>query len=257
MTAWAKEAFEKLDGSLGILYRVDGEPRIASRGSFDSEQALRATAIYRNKYARVKLDDSLTYLFEIIYPANRIVVDYGDTEDLVLLAVIETATGIERPLPDIGLPLVKRYDGLSDFREILEAQGDNREGFVVKFRSGQRVKIKFAEYKRLHKLLTGVSARSIWDILRTGGDVRGVIDRVPDEFHRWVRETENSLRCHYSLIEARARERMQYCGTRKELAEAFKRSPHPDVMFAILDGKNYSDLIWRKVKPSSESVFRS
>ena len=60
------EAYEKMDGSLGVLYRVDGKPYIATRGSFTSEQAQRATAIYRSKYGHVELDDSVTYLFEII-----------------------------------------------------------------------------------------------------------------------------------------------------------------------------------------------
>jgi RNA ligase len=71
------EAYEKLDGSLGILYMVDGEPCIATRGSFVSDQAERATEIYRRKYRDIVLDDRMTYLFEIIYPGNRIVVNYG------------------------------------------------------------------------------------------------------------------------------------------------------------------------------------
>ena len=34
-----------------------------------------------------------TYLFEIIYPENRIVVDYGDYKGLVLIDVIDNETG--------------------------------------------------------------------------------------------------------------------------------------------------------------------
>jgi len=34
------DVFEKMDGSLGIMYWVDGVPYIATRGSFESEQAL-------------------------------------------------------------------------------------------------------------------------------------------------------------------------------------------------------------------------
>jgi len=39
------EAYEKMDGSLGVLYHIDGQPQIASRGSFTSDQAQRATAM--------------------------------------------------------------------------------------------------------------------------------------------------------------------------------------------------------------------
>lgn len=153
------EAYEKMDGSLGILYFLDGVPQIASRGSFISDQAKRATDMLSDKYAGAQFDENHTYLFEIIYPENRIVVDYGDREELVLLAIIETATGKEIPLSeyDSPFPVVKRYDGFSQFDELLATQDQSREGFVVRFESGQRVKIKFDEYKRLHKLLTGVS----------------------------------------------------------------------------------------------------
>ena len=34
------EVYEKMDGSLGIIYFVNGEPRIATRGSFESDQGL-------------------------------------------------------------------------------------------------------------------------------------------------------------------------------------------------------------------------
>lgn len=45
------QVYEKLDGSLGILYRTeDGELRIATRGSFDSEQAQYATKLLHEMY---------------------------------------------------------------------------------------------------------------------------------------------------------------------------------------------------------------
>lgn len=34
-----------------------------------------------------------TYLFEIIYPSNRIVLDYGRTDDLMLLGAVQISTG--------------------------------------------------------------------------------------------------------------------------------------------------------------------
>lgn len=243
------EVFEKLDGSLGILYRVDGEPRIASRRSFVGNQAIRATEILHRKYANVPLDDSMTYLFEIIYPENRVIVDYGDTEDLILLAVIETATGIEQPLRDIGFPLVKTYDGISQFDELMAMEAPNREGFVVRFESGQRVKLKFEEYKRLHKILTGVSTQHIWEALRAADSVASLVERVPDEFHDWVRETENTLRAAFAKIEFEVRSEMRFSGSRKELAAHFQQCQHPRVMFAMLDGRDYRDQVWRMVKP--------
>ncbi|MEN0051252.1 MAG: RNA ligase, partial [Bacteroidota bacterium] len=39
------EVFEKMDGSLGILYWIENEPFIATRGSFVSDQATEANVI--------------------------------------------------------------------------------------------------------------------------------------------------------------------------------------------------------------------
>jgi RNA ligase len=251
------EVFEKVDGSLGILYWLDGEPFISTRGSFESEQAQVANQIFQTMKNQYRFDKSVTYLFEIIYPENRIVVNYGGKKDLVLLAVIETETGIEIPIPlDYSMSVVKRYDGINDFGELLKIQEENKEGFVVRFKSGQRVKLKFEEYKRLHKLLTGISPKLIWECLSNGTGVEKLIERVPDEFHAWVKEIELRLKVEYAIIENKAHEDFQDTGNRKETAEYFKTKENTDLLFAILDHKNYAPMIWKKIKPKGERCFK-
>ncbi|MEY4928172.1 MAG: hypothetical protein RI894_2610, partial [Bacteroidota bacterium] len=144
------EVFDKMDGSLGILYWLNGKPFIATRGSFGGEQALHATAVLYQKYPHTfdKLNRNCTYLFEIIYPSNRIVVDYGATDDLVLLAIINNQTGSDEPLEDIGFQQVKRYDGINDLETLKHLEDTEKEGFVVRFSNGFRVKMKFQEYIR-------------------------------------------------------------------------------------------------------------
>ena len=74
----------KLDGSLGIAYtHPEGEVRLATRGSMTSHQATEATRIWQEKYRRVAIPEGTTPLFEIIYPDNRVVLNYGDMRDLV------------------------------------------------------------------------------------------------------------------------------------------------------------------------------
>ena len=252
-------AYEKLDGSLGILYWFDGEAFITSRGAFASEQALWATQLLRTRYAHVlpRLDRSKTYLFEIIYPENRIVVNYGDRQDLVLLAVVDTATGAEADdLPNIGFPLVRRFDGLTDLVQIRAAQLDNEEGFVLKFRSGLRAKVKFAEYVRLHRILTQVSTRNIWEYLATNQPFDAILEKVPDEFYDWVKATVAGLNDQYTAIETDRRAAFQVLETRKETAAYFQTQPYPAVLFNMLDGKDYSKTIWKLIKPAYERPFR-
>lgn len=253
----------KLDGSLGILYRDADGLSVATRGSFTSEQAQHATRVLRTRYAGLPWDvDRCTYLFEIIYPQNRIVVDYGDLDDLVLLAVIETATGRDLPLPAWFPNRVATYDfaDLAALRARPEAP--NEEGFVIRFADGQRVKVKFAEYVRLHRLVTGVTARAIWELLGAGGDLGEMLERVPEEFVAWVRQTADGLHEQRCAIEADALNlwnRVQSLPTRKEQAT------HPDMVadrsraalvFALLDGKPIVPLIWKQLRPAHERPFR-
>src|SRR5262249_36061422 len=118
------EVYEKLDGSLGILYWLGEKPYMATRGQFDSRQAQVATRLLQ-RYDLPALDRRLTYLFEIIYPENRVVVNYGDRRELVLLAVIETATGYEHPVPEIGFPVARRYDDVNDIGSLQALNWEN------------------------------------------------------------------------------------------------------------------------------------
>lgn len=66
------DVFDKMDGSLGILYWLNDVPYIATRGSFNSDQAIHGTEILYSKYKNTfnKLERDKTYLFEIIYPSK-------------------------------------------------------------------------------------------------------------------------------------------------------------------------------------------
>ena len=149
---------------ISFYYKLKMEWIIASRGSFISEQAIEASKMI-NTQTFLRMDKENTYLYEIIYNSNRIVVDYGDMRDLVLLGVINTSSGDELSHKEISdkysnlFMVVKKYDipnvkKLSDLQELEE---ENREGFVIRFENGFRVKVKFSEYVRLHRILTNVS----------------------------------------------------------------------------------------------------
>ncbi len=252
----AFEVYEKMDGSLGIIFHWEGVPQIATRGSFESEQAVRASHILRKKYGHAKLDPAHTYLVEIIYPENRIVVDYAGLEDLVLLAILHTESGEEVALHDVGLPLVKRYDGLKDLDALKAVQEDNKEGFVVRFKSGLRVKVKFDEYVRLHRILTGVNARTVWEALKEGDDLEKFLESVPDEFYKWVRSVEKDLRAQFAEIDADCRLEFRHFDNRKGAAEYYLgQCKYPAIMFRMLDGKNYDEIIWKMIRPEHQKAF--
>ncbi|MEV7612074.1 RNA ligase [Streptomyces sp. NPDC089799] len=171
------EVYEKVDGSLGVVFHYAGSWRVASKGSFGSTQALWAQRRL-DRADTSALVPGVTYLAEILYPQNRIVVDYGDRRDLVLLAAFGR-DGTEIPLAGaaahwagIGsVVTVHPAMPLDDLLKLTEtntlpgggaATGTDAEGFVLRFASGVRAKAKIAEYVRLHKVLTGVTERDIW-----------------------------------------------------------------------------------------------
>lgn len=176
------EIFAKEDGSLGIVFHYDGRWHVASKGSFVSEQARWAQAWLDDKPAAKCLLPGCTYLVEILYPENRIVVNNGDERTLVLLTVYD-ADGNEAPSswyradwerlggrtvrswPALPLAELARLAAENTNIDGSKATGTDAEGWVVRFASGVRAKYKIAEYLRLHKALTGTNARDVWRAL--------------------------------------------------------------------------------------------
>lgn len=279
------EVFEKMDGSLGILFNYNDEWILATKGSFTSDQAIRGMEILK-KYRYEKLIKGFTYLFEIIYPENRIVCEY-DFEDLILLAVVDNKDGYELRIHDdnihlegmrfrnlynnLGFKVVKKYDGVQDYSELKSKILQNAEGFVIKFESGLRMKIKGEEYVRLHKILTELSTYDIWEHLKDGKDVMELVEKVPDEFDKWVKSQVSTLSYgHFSIHErcGKIHDYFRYGKysdvdpepSKKEFAEHLKKVVDPNlhaIMFAIWDGKRdkADELIWKLIKPKYSKPF--
>lgn len=255
------EVYEKLDGSLGILY-FDEEWRIATRGTFYSKQALKATEILHTQYKAYlnQFEKDNTYLFEIIYPENRIVVDYGNKEALILLSIINTESGIEHPIDDFDFPeKAKKYAGIHSLNQIKKLnEEEGKEGFVIRFQSGFRVKVKFAEYIRLHKLLTQISAKSIWECLKAGENMEDLIERVPDEFYKWVQRTKQKLESDFQKIydeAVKTYETAPNFESRKDFAAWINQQNNPSLLFALLDGKKLDNMIWKLIKPKFDKPY--
>jgi RNA ligase len=268
------DVFEKMDGSLGILFHYDSDWHLATRGSFVSDQAVKGKGIL-SKYKYQDLDPGCTYLFEIIYSENRIVVSY-DYEDLVLLAIIDNQTGYEydihnvlfRDFEDAGFKIVKKYNGIDDYKELKKIIPDNSEGFVIKFVSGFRMKIKGEEYVRLHRLITNFSNVDIWEVLKEGKNLEDFLDKVPDEFDSWVKRTMNSILTNYQRIESQVGKIYEYHmfgkfgdkepeTDKKKYAEWVKeRDPKiQPILFKMFDGGDYSKYLWRLVRPEYQKPF--
>lgn len=253
------DVLEKMDGSLGILYWYNDVAYISTRGSFNSEQAIVATDILNTKYKHVlsEVNRDYTYLFEILYPENRIVVDYGGQRDIILIGVIDKKTGKDIPIPYIGFSVVPQH--VVQSLEALQAnERDNHEGYVIRYKGGFRVKVKHDEYCRLHRIVTGVSNKTVWEYLREGRPFDDLIDRVPDEFYDWLTATKQELQRKFNEIEKIHKiifGLFSDIDDRKTLAGFFIKAPYSSILFCMLDNKSYDDIIWKLVRPKFEKPF--
>jgi len=211
-----------------------------------------------------------TYLFEIIYPENRIVVDYGDEEKLVVIGGIHTETSEEIPdsslfwTQDSGFEVVTTYKTWGEGYDLLKEEiSKDKEGYVIRFKNGFRMKIKGEEYVRLHRILTNISNRDIWEYLKENKSFNDIIDKVPDEFYEWVKNTADSMVKQYESIEKKSLidfaniQKNTNIEDRKSFALEALKCDNPSILFSMLDKKYYGDIIWKIIYPTYSKPFKN
>lgn len=261
----------KFDGSLGIVYRrPDGRLAVATRGSFESEQAIHASELIDGGTDQTGpdaldyyIEQGFTPLCEIIYPENRIVVDYGKDDYLADLGIVEIAKGDYTP------PLGSWNQGHT-MRDMLGwVDRPNSEGWVLWTDSQTAVKIKQQDYIELHRIVTGLSRKSVWRALSKGEDeFKALLEQLPDELYAWADGVAKELRENYAAIMREADFHYQATledwdwseGSPQEIdrklfaqdVAANTPKQYAGFMFAFLDGKigQVQDKIWRMVEPS-------
>lgn len=166
---------DKIDGSLGIMFYTGKRWIVKTGGAFDSDQARWANDwCFEQRHIDTSiLDKTKTYLFEIVYNEDPHPIKY-DFEGLVLLAVIDTESGKEE-----AYRVVKRWSyaldirctraiQFNDFDELLayaKKLPSSKEGVVVTFENGFKLKLKGDEYLQLQKLFNGITKSVIYEQL--------------------------------------------------------------------------------------------
>lgn len=202
----------KWDGSLVMFYHNNNEWRTCTNGSFESEQA-----VWALDYARdIGLLDSLlpthTHMFEAIYPDNRIVVNYGDTEALIPLAYRDMTTG------KLFFRGGRGMDEYMTFRDCLDSRdkfgATEKEGWVIAFDDGHLVKVKCTDYVTVHRLKEHITPEGVFDMIRDDtlddvrsavpDDIRAEIDDIVRRYVDWERELRRKVESIEIMPEAGA-----------------------------------------------------
>jgi RNA ligase len=118
------------------------------------------------------------------------------------------------------------------------------------------VKLKQADYVELHRIVTNLNERSVWSQLKDGKTARDICEMIPDEWHDWVVDVAEVLYARYHELEDKVLgayvdviHELPGGFSRKEFALKATKTPYAGYLFALLDCKSISDMLWEAVKP--------
>ncbi len=255
-------AFEKLDGSMGILYRTYNGKALATRGAFDSQQAKKGTQMLLALKGVDLVPEELTFIFEIIARETQGQVFQYEGERLVLLAVMNRVTGEELDWDEVvvwaerlgcDLPQVYEFDSVE---EMLVARKDlpmDFEGWVIRFENGLRVKLKGDAYLKELMLARLLSRAKALDWLKRGtfeAEVKTLAERAQlrQEEGQDVLVTPAEILARAEIL------KVEIAGVAEELkklaTEAFTSRP------AETDPKAYAKWVQTQPKKIQSALFK-
>eukprot|EP01116_Phalansterium_solitarium_P016533 TRINITY_DN3858_c0_g1_i5.p1 TRINITY_DN3858_c0_g1~~TRINITY_DN3858_c0_g1_i5.p1 ORF type:complete len:544 (+),score=60.24 TRINITY_DN3858_c0_g1_i5:203-1834(+) len=208
---------------------------------------------------------------EIILPGNRIVVDYRDREELVMLAAFRTdGTEVDLHQDELAAARFRLVESFQakDYKKLHELNQENAKGFVVCFANGDRAKVKFDWYVSRHRLVSYLTSKNVWELFRSGinvDDDKLWLDRLTPEGRAWfenrmarfqlerdaiVREAENMV----GQLKATSTNKAEFARLVNDL-RCDKRMK--SVLFVLYQGGNPHDCVARMLRPSDTEKFEA
>lgn len=162
---WESAVVEtKEDGSLIKIYFYNDEWKVATNGTIDAEDAELQSGPYKNfkqlfdaaaekcHFDFSKLNRYFTYCCEICSEFNIIICPQSEMR-LIHIGTRNNRT-FQEVEADIGIPHPQRYalSSLEDCIAMAKTFDFTKEGFVVKDKNYNRIKVKSEDYVRVHRL---------------------------------------------------------------------------------------------------------
>jgi RNA ligase len=249
---------DKADGSLAIFYEWDGSIYIATRGSFVSDQANWANNWIKKNHTNLIIPSGYTLLGEIIYKENKIVVDYP-WEGVIIHGMMNNETSkeifridLEKFCAEQNLSIVDKFTD-KNLATCLAEDIKNREGYVLTYANGLKIKAKFATYFKLHKLLTNLNENDIIDLMQVG-NFKQLLEwqsdhTLPESFRTMLKSKLDEYNQKYEDCFQTVSEIYYNRPTtldRKEIAEYFSQFPdYKSILFSMYDQNNR---VWAKIR---------
>lgn len=249
------EVWDKLDGSMVLLWWDGSTWRTSTRGSFVSEQAIAAREWIVAHINAWNLDPDYCYTGEWIGPSNRIVIKYPHDE-WVLTGVRNLVTGSEADRAQViawahqigvrpcSFAVAHSFDELTQAQQSLTGI----EGWVLRWPDGFRLKIKTVEYFAIHRLISHLTPKHIHEALCSGMYDMYLL-QLPEEYREEAERLAAAIRGAVAERLARAESafvKLSPLLTEGRKAFALEAVKHLDVrpyLFLMADGKPIADKI--------------
>lgn len=246
---WSTAKFyEKVDGSLCMVYFYDQKWHVATTGTPDGSGDVNGYGVtfseqFWEVWGSQKVNfvfgqPGTTYMFELVGPFNQVVVQYDHG---IRSLGWRDQFGQEHPPFDYkSLPGAK----ILDFKNVEEAllyfdnvQGHTMEGFVAVDADFNRVKIKHPGYVAIHRIKDGLSKPGIMELIQQG-DSEEVVVYFPN-----LKKLHDSMKGWYENLIKRLEDgyrNVSHLTNRKEYAMAVQSLdvPFKNALYNLLSGKS-------------------
>jgi RNA ligase len=174
--------WEKIDGSLAIFW-FDGDFwRCNTKGSFYNPYTEAALEYwYAGSYDDL-FPTRYTAMCEVVLEDDEMQRAVEKSPGLYLIAMRDNYSGKDVPLDEAPLELVDHAKPIdADIDTLLERKQEKEgvEGWVVRFESGFRVKIKTTWYLRIFRLIQSLTPKNIREMMLEAGE--DWISEFPDD----------------------------------------------------------------------------
>jgi T4 RnlA family RNA ligase len=259
----------KEDGSMITFVKVNGDIVPKTKMSFKNDQTEMVNQwLSRNPLGEVGIqwfvNNGMTPVFELVSPHNRIVLEYSET-NLVLLQVRNSETGkyldISPNTKDFdyttlsGTFDIAKFEPMTTLDDLIERAKveEGLEGWVLEFTDGTFIKIKTDWYFSLHGLLTT-------DLTREDFILKNIMEETIDDLLGHLAE-DDARRDYIGKIQASLNHFLNtkiaeiliilgtFKGERKDLAITYRQHPlFSVIMRAYVSGDIQKAVIERYLK---------
>lgn len=257
---WESAVVEtKEDGSLIKIYFYNDEWKIATNGTIDAEDAELQSGPYKNfkqlfdaaaekcHFDFSKLNRYFTYCCEICSEFNIIICPQSEMR-LIHIGTRNNRT-FQEVETDIGIPHPQRYtlSSLEDCIAMAKTFDFTKEGFVVKDKNYNRIKVKSEDYVRVHRFANNgsITLERAIDLIRIN-ELEEFLVYCP-QYTDFINDVRHRFNKFYSDIYFNVNmaliEKLE-CETRKDFAAVAKTFKYPMVWFKVYDTKSFDIDVW-------------